>query len=406
MHEIDGSHVGRRIRDIRSWRDVSLRATAELAGISPSYLSLIENAERPLQKRSTLEAIARALRVSPTELGALPTAGVLDPAVAKALDHLVEVENALTDVLVGEQTVVPRPWPAVAADVDRLCSVLGPRADIAGQMAILPTLIRELNALHGMEPQRRAAVLEALMLVYDMASLATQKVGARSAPGLATTYMREVAEMLDQPRWIGLARFARARSLGSGNRRRSRELSALAADEMQSDSSDVAVRQLYGMLHLTSALASAALDDPDGSESHLREARDAAGRTPTEVEPGWVNLSFSETNVQFWEVALTIELGEPGKVPELAEDIHPEKVASWSRQGAYYADLGRALATTKGRADEAVTALVRAESLAPVSTRANVWTRETVSDLLRRVKRDAPTGRELRGMAYRMGLAA
>ena len=115
---------------------------------------------------------------------------------------------------------------------------------------------------------------------------------------------------------------------------------------------------------------------------------------------------FSETNVRFWDVALAVELGDLGRVPELSEDIRPERVASWSRQGAYYVDLARALATVRGRADDAVAALSRAESLSPVATRVNVWSRETVSDLLRRVKRDARAGRELRGLAYRMGLAA
>ena len=140
MHEIDGTHVGRRIRDIRSWRDVSLRATAELAGISPSYLSLIETGERPLQKRSTLEAIARALRVSPTELGAMPTAGVVDPEVGEALASLVDLEAALTDAALGERTVDPRPWPAVKADVDHLCTTLRPKGDIAAQVALIPLL--------------------------------------------------------------------------------------------------------------------------------------------------------------------------------------------------------------------------------------------------------------------------
>lgn len=406
MREIDGTHVGRRIRDIRSWRDVSLRATAELAGISPSYLSLIETGERPLQKRSTLEAIARALRVSPTELGAMPTAGVVDRDVGRALDALADVENALTDVALGEETMQARAWPAVSANVDHLCAVLGPKADLAGQMALIPGLIRELNALYVSEPRHRRAVLEALMLTYDMAAVAAKKVGARSAPALATGYMRQVAEELGELSWIGFARFERAQTLGSGSRVRARELAVLAAGDLESHLDEDPVRQLYGMLHLNAALASAALGEHDSSSAHLQEAREAAERAPDPDGLGWANMSFSRTNVQVWEVALAIEMGDAGKVPELAARIHAEKMTSWSRQGAYYADLGRALATTRGRADEAVSALVRAESLAPVATRANVWVRETVSDLLRRVRRDASAGRELRGMAYRMGLAA
>jgi transcriptional regulator with XRE-family HTH domain len=399
-------HVGSRIREIRAWRDVSLRAVAELASVSPGFLSMVENGERVIQQRKHLEAIARALRVSPTELGALPTTGVLDPDVSRALDGLVDVEAALTDVQLGEQTVTPRPWEAVRADVEHLQAVLRPRADIAAQMQMLPQVIRELNALSVVDPANRQSVLKALIHVLHSAAMAAKYVGAHGTPGLGALRMREVAEELDEPSYLGLARFARAQTLGSGGRERMRELSISAADDLQPHIDGERSRQLYGMLHLNAALASAALSDGDGALSHLAEARETAERAPDPEGTGWACLSFNRTNVRFWECTLAIELGEPGRVGELRESIVPEQMVSWSRQGAYHADLGRALAVSKGTRYEAVMALVRAEQLSPVSTRANVWVRETVRDLLLRVKRDAPVGRELRGMAYRMGLAA
>jgi transcriptional regulator with XRE-family HTH domain len=45
---------------------MSLKATAELAGITESYLSRIERNQRPVNSRSLLEAIAAALRVAPS----------------------------------------------------------------------------------------------------------------------------------------------------------------------------------------------------------------------------------------------------------------------------------------------------------------------------------------------------
>lgn len=400
------SHVGRRIREIRTWRDLTLRATAELAGISPAYLSLIESGDRAVQKRSTLEAIARALRVSPVELGALPVRGVVDQEVQKALDALADVEAALTDVALGEHTVSPQPWEAVAADVNQLCSVLRPRGDIAGQMRLLPSLIRELNALVGTDPKHKRQALEALMLVLYVAAFATKAVGARGTPGLAALHMCEVAEELDEIRWLGLAAFARAQTLASGARQRSRELSIAAADQIQPYVLDDRVRQLYGMLHLNAALASAALREEDRAADHLREAKELVESAPDPVGLGWANLAFCRTNVQFWEVSIHLELGDPGRVVELSKEIMPEHHASWSRQGAYFTDLARALAANRSTREDAVMALLRAEELAPVRTRMNVWARETVVDLMRRVRRDDAAGRELRGMAYRMGIAA
>ncbi len=80
-------------------------------------------------------------------------------------------------------------------------------------------------------------------------------------------------------------------------------------------------------------------------------------------------------------------------------------MAGASRRAGYYSDLGRGLATEQTYRQEAVAALRTAERLAPQRVRANPFVRDIVTDLMRRARRDA-IGRELRGMAYRMGLTA
>ena len=99
-----------------------------------------------------------------------------------------------------------------------------------------------------------------------------------------------------------------------------------------------------------------------------------------------------------------LELGEPGRVPELARDVDVAAIPSAGRQATFYGDVGRGLATIRGREEQAVEALRRAEVLAPQRTRTNPYVRESVTDLLRRARREAG-GRELRGLAYRIGLA-
>lgn len=71
----------------------------------------------------------------------------------------------------------------------------------------------------------------------------------------------------------------------------------------------------------------------------------------------------------------------------------------------FYADLGRGLAAERATRDRAVAALRTAEEIAPHVVHGNFYVRETVTDLLRRARRDAG-GRELRGMAYRIGIPA
>lgn len=397
-------HIGTRIREVRTWRGVSLRTAAELAGISPGYLSMIETGERPLQKRAVLESIASALRVTPADLGAVPMAGVLDTDVGRARGALPAVESALTEVFLGESTVQPRPLPEVLADLDHLRRVLKPRADVAGQMEAYPGLLRELHALWSLAPSDH--LLGHLAWLYLDVSNSAGSLGANSTAGLAVMHLREVTARLDDPLWTGLSAYGRALGLGAaGLRDRAREVSLAALDTLDPSAGD-SHRQMAGCLHLTAALSSAAAGDGDRAATHVAEARTLAEAGDDPVGTGWAGLCFSRTNVGIWETSLALEVGDPGQALDVARRIRPEDHPSWSRQGAFHGDVARALATDRKSRGGAVQALVRAEALAPVRTRSNVWLRETARDLLRQVKRDSTEGRELRAVAQRMSLAA
>lgn len=74
------------------------------------------------------------------------------------------------------------------------------------------------------------------------------------------------------------------------------------------------------------------------------------------------------------------------------------------RQIEFWAKLGRALVAEKNTRDPGVRVLVHAEGLAPDRVRTDAMVRETVTGLFRRARRDAG-GRELRGLAWRRGIA-
>jgi hypothetical protein len=61
------------------------------------------------------------------------------------------------------------------------------------------------------------------------------------------------------------------------------------------------------------------------------------------------------------------------------------------------------LARLRGRRDDAVRALRRAEMMNPVRVRRAPFVRDTIAVLLPGARRDA-VGQELRGLAYRAGL--
>jgi transcriptional regulator with XRE-family HTH domain len=400
----DARTIGHRLREIRYWRDKSLRVVAELAGISESYLSRLERGERHVDRRSLLEALAAALEVAPGELtGAhdlMSAEGMGAVHTAVVALRIALADNALDDP--ADET--SRPWPDLAAMLHRVNNELRPAADYAGMGLVLPDLITELHAVAADEPAHRRNALYGLLDVYTAAGFVAKHLGQPDLASVAAMHARAVAAQLDSPAHSALAEFLRAQAVSSPARARSLALAARAADRVAPCvGSDPGAAEMYGMLHLTCALNAAALRSPAESADHQAEAADVAARVGSGTNFG--HQGFGLANYGFWEVHLAVERGEGGKVRELARGINTTGVSSATRRAGFYTDLGRGLATERAHRQEAVAALRTAERLAPQRVRTNPFAREVVTDLMRRARRDA-IGRELRGMAYRMGLAA
>jgi hypothetical protein len=106
-----------------------------------------------------------------------------------------------------------------------------------------------------------------------------------------------------------------------------------------------------------------------------------------------------------WQVMIAVENGEAGRgIQGLTERASlGDLSASSSRRAGYYIDVGRGLAREPRTSPEAVRWLRNAEKTAPQHTRNSAVARETVTYLLNRATA-AAGGRELRGMAARMGI--
>lgn len=394
----DGSapSVGRRIREIRAWRGLSLRVLAEQAGFTAGYLSLIERGLRPVDRRSTLEAFASALRVAPSELGSpFPPSGQPDDAYVAARSAIAEVEEALTDVEVGEATGAPVEWPDITRRLGELNRARH-RADYAAQTSLLPGLLADLNGAVGGEHRRDA--LEGLCSVYQRAAMSSKALGVRGLPAFAAQRARQAAEELDDPAWQALAAMTTASTAG---RARAIVVADRSIDELSGLLGDSRCREMAGALHLNAALAEATLARPDRAAERLDEAGRLADALPD--GHGFGGMFFGPTNVRVWRLSTAVESGEGGRVRELAAGWDVRAIPSRGRHADYWTELGRGLASLRSNRDEAVTALLRAEELAPQRIRAHPLIRETVAGLLRRARRDAG-GRELRGLAYRMGV--
>lgn len=395
--------IGRRVKEIRAWRGLSLRVVAGLAGLSAGHLSNIEHGKRRVDKRSTLEALAAALNVAPSELAATPFPP-RDEVAAEARAAVGPVEAVVADIRLGDPVdVVPRAWREIAGDLNRLNNDLRPQADYAAQGYVLPGLIEELNSLYAADEQHRTDALQGLAMCYHSAAMLGSNLGVPGVGPLAADRQVTVAERLGRPEWIAHAAWVRTLMVGGAGRARQLALAQRSIAQVEGEPSSPELIQAIGQLYLAAALAACALGREDDTWAHFHEAEALAGRQEAEVGT-FGNMWFGRTNVRIWKVSLATELGYGGKVVEMARGTRPELLRAPVREGAFYADLGRSLAQDKRTRGEAVRMLRKAEDLAPQRVRNMPFVRETVADLMHRAQHDS-VGRELRGMAYRFGLA-
>ncbi|MGH4007543.1 MAG: helix-turn-helix domain-containing protein [Pseudonocardiaceae bacterium] len=400
---MDDTTLGGRLREIRNWHQLSLREAAGAAGLSVLSWGQVERGDKPVTSRHMLEAMARALRVHPIEVTGQPWAPQ-DVVSSEAHAGLWGIEIALERYELGvdpdDLTVVA--WPQIAADLERLDKLRHYSADYAAQGELTPALLGQLHAAYIRMPEYRREVLLGLISAYSSAAMMTKRLGVRGLPTLAARAVAQCAQALDEPVWLGYAAWLRGAATGLLDRAAHYRRCVTAAQTLTSqlDSSDAL--QACGMLHLSAALAAAAQADHDTTATHLNEAAALAARMDTEVGT-WANLFFGPTNVGIWRTSLAVELGEPGQAVQHAKALHPELLPN-SRQAQFWADLARALIATKKTREKGVRVLLHADQLAPQLIYHDVFVREAVADLLRQARRDAG-GRELRGLAWRMGVA-
>lgn len=401
----DNITAGARLRILRRWRGMTLAELSGLAGVSLSYLSMVERGQRMLDRRSYISGVAAALRVSETDLVGGPHLSAdrkqADPHMAIPALREAFQTNTLTLPAVDSA----RPLPALAHEVIEHIGPLHKNAAYTGAGALLPDVLDELHwhtAQAGDEASRRLA-LETLVEACITAGLIAKDLGYVDLAQVAVMRAEEAAALLGDPVQQGKVDCLR---IWSFPRERSwdRRLVAAerAADRLEPHAQAPQGVNVLGMLTLHAALGAAIAQRPQAVGHWLDEAQQIAGRVPDDMRNNW--QSFSKTNVGLWRLAIGVERGESGgTVLSLAQAIDRGKITWRNREAMFFADVGRGLAReAKTRAD-AVRWLRQAEDSAPEYIRNNRPIRETVAYLLGRATA-AAGGRELRGMAARMGV--
>jgi transcriptional regulator with XRE-family HTH domain len=365
---------------------------AGLAGLSQPFISKVEAGHKGIERRSTLVAIAGALQVSVADLLGQP-GDLTDPLKTEVERAVPALRVALIEIDEGERRTPIRTPEEMTAAVERMAE-LRSRSEYTPVAAMLPGLLLDAAA-YG--PRKLAEV-------GHCASECMSSLGYRDMALFAARVAVNAASEAEDPAWIGSTRFVYTLAMPIESASTTSRVADRALTALQDRAADPEVRQTLGQLHLSASLVCAVDRRPDDAQAHLAEAAseaDSLGDPDDGI--GFNMLAFGPTNVGLWKMAVATELGEHGRVIELARSVEPRRVKVANRRQAYWMHLGRALAHSGKTDREALVAFVNAERAAPVPFSVNPMTRDSVVAMVHRAPRRSVSD-DLRMLARRLGV--
>ncbi|MGH3901737.1 MAG: helix-turn-helix domain-containing protein [Pseudonocardiaceae bacterium] len=387
--------IGWALWRVRDDRGKSLRVIAGLAGMGKDTLNRIERGERS-PTLSEIGALADALQVSVSELTRLPVPapanGHTDSTIAAVDLALMAVSHDLPD---GQVLPVEALRARVAAMVDALCHCERERE--VG--TALPGLIQDLHSSIA-AGRDVSELLQLSAWLHTQATVPWLSVSAAAVDlrGQAVMLARQAAHEHGTAVPMGLVAAAGARvALAKG----AFGIAQAGLDAVTVPTNTPETMQLAGFLALRRSVVAAADRRRGDVDAPLEYAAELAARTG---EGNAYGLGFGPINVDLYRISGLLEVGDHERVVSIAEGMNPQAHINRSRRVAYWADYGQALARLRGRHEDAVRALRRAELISPHRIQRNPIIRDVLAVLLRHSRRGSPTDQELRGMARRAGL--
>ena len=448
---------GEVVRAARLGNGLTLAELGNRTGYSAAQVSRYERGVTPLRDVSVLRRFARALAISPGELGLAGTgpgggSGRAPIAVASGAPsrvvpsrvagepggrdedvrrrQLLAALGAAAAGAAGSRAgaavplVVPRgagvgellvsqvrdamlglaPAPArVSAGAVR-AGLDGALADFRdsryGRLSVtLPRLISagHVLAVGGGDSGQRDALLAG---IYTLATRMLIKLDDQQLGWMAADRARVLASGGGDPLAVGEA--ARnlavlARKAGWHEQAACIALSAAASPLLAGPGTRLAAER--GLLIQSAAYTAARAGDRDGMRELTDEAASIAaqlgGRELLRDHGG----GFSPATVELHRVSAENYAGDPGAAVAAALRIAAASLPTTERRARYWTDTARAYANW-GRREDCVSALLSAEREAPEETHARPAVRDLVSSLLVTGR----TGPELRGLAARCGI--
>ncbi len=390
--------IGANVRAARRSRGMSLETLAGLTGRSKGWLSKIENGHARLERRQDIAALAEALAVSADTLIGAPAPEIQPHTKAYNFERL---RAALLDGTIDDPRDAPAQPVTVLAELTAAQDQALRRTDYDTMTRQLPSVLEDLqvHAATAIGPDRDSA-LRLLIQACASAMIMLRHFGLTDLAWVSAERGRQAAERLGDPVWHAAAAFECGQARPAANRSRALLSTPRRANELEPHiGDDPFARQVYGMLHLSAALASVVQDDHDTADAHGAEAEKVA--RPLGDQPQAFEL-FGPANVGVWRTSFAVDAGNAERALTYAAAVEPRNLASNNRRAALRIEKARAYSMLSKDA-EAVHELRQAERLSPAQTRNHPLIRELVTDMLTRSRREAG-GRDLRGIAWRMNL--
>jgi transcriptional regulator with XRE-family HTH domain len=390
--------IGAAVRRARRSRGLTLEQLSGLAARSTSWLSKVERGLIPLEKRADIAALAEALGVSADAL-----IGQAAPEVQPGRHswNLAPLRAALLDFAPDDPPDIrARTLAELRAANDEADRALR-WSDYDGLLRDLPGLICELEVhCGGPEGPERDEALRLLILACAGAGIILRYTGHPDLAWVSAERSRQAAAMLGDPVWEGASAFGAAHARPSANRPRALLVSGAAADKMEplAGTSQMG-REVYGMLRLSAALACSVQGDHAGAAEQGAEAARVASGMEDRADAFEL---FGPANCGVWLTSLQVEAGNAEKALAHAATVNPGMLASNNRRGALKVEKARAHAMLN-QPQLAIAELRAAERLSSAQVLGAPLVRELVGFMLVKARREAG-GRELRGLAWRMGI--
>ncbi|WP_431423294.1 helix-turn-helix domain-containing protein [Actinokineospora sp.] len=398
----DDMTIGRRVAFYRQRRGLTQVVLAGLVGRTEDWLRKVEHDVLPVDRLSVLRRLAFALDISLGDLIGEPV--LMAWADESSRRTVPALRVALMDhrqFLIGHQPGEPPRLDALAREIAAQWEDYQ-NSRYARLTQRLPLLITDVQAAcqhhgTGSDDVLRAHALAAS--AHQVATAFLTKLGEADLAAISATRGLAAAHTSGDNLMIGSLYRSVAHALVSiGEFEQAIALTRAAADHLEPGLGDATPEYLsvYGMLHLTGAVASSRREDRSDTTTFLSEADMAAKRLGHDANHLWT--AFGPTNVAIHRVTAAMELGDVQVAVDLGPRVDTRDLPV-ERRVRHAIETARAFVRWN-RADDALVLLLDAERYAPEQVRYHRLSRLLVREMIRHPR---PSERAIE-LAHRMGV--